>query len=85
MPSVAVLIALALAAIVPRVEDPWPDTIGTELPFAFAAAGGTLAGMVCSFAAREKWEWAIKIGALLGFCIGVAFYCVALVVQVASR
>ena len=84
MPSVAVLIALALAAIVPRVEDPWPDTIGTELPFALATAGGILAGVVCSFIAREKREQMIKLGMFFGFCSGVGLYFVALLVQVIS-
>ncbi|HEX5713640.1 MAG TPA: hypothetical protein VFX85_10035 [Solirubrobacterales bacterium] len=71
MPSVAGYIALGVVAIMSRVEDPWPDTIGTDLPFTLAAVGATVAGVVSSLAAREKREWAIKIGMFWGFSIGV--------------
>jgi hypothetical protein len=74
---------LALAAL-PRVEDPWPDTIGFELPIATAAAGSVLAGVVYSLANQEKRDRAIKLGGLSGFCIGSALYFVSLLVQVVS-
>jgi hypothetical protein len=75
---------LLAIAVLPRVEDPWPDTIGVELPFATAAAGSVLAGVAYSLATREKRERAIKWGGLSGFCVGSVLYCVALLVQVAS-
>jgi len=36
--------SLVLALLLPRVENPWPETIGIGLPFAIAGAGGVLAG-----------------------------------------
>jgi hypothetical protein len=37
---------LVLGSLLPHVENPWPDTIGIELPFAMAGAGGVLAGFL---------------------------------------
>jgi hypothetical protein len=85
MPSLAVYVTLGLAAIVPRVEDPWPDTVGVDLPLTLAAAGAALGGVARSLAAREKQERAIKVGGLIGFCAGLALYFVALLVQVGSH
>jgi hypothetical protein len=76
---------LLVLAVLPRVEDPWPNTIGVELPIATAAAGSVLAGVAYSLATREKRERAIKIGGLSGFCVGGALYFVSLLVQVVSN
>jgi hypothetical protein len=75
---------LLVLAVLPRVEDPWPDAIGVELPFATAAAGSILAGVAYSLAIREKRERAIKLGGLVGFCVGSAFFFVSLLAQVIS-
>jgi hypothetical protein len=32
--------------VLPRVEDPWPETVGLGLPFTLAGAGGVLAGVL---------------------------------------
>jgi len=73
-----------ILAILPRVEDPWPDTIGIQLPFTAAAAGGVLAAAASALGSPEKQERAIKLGGLVGFTLGSVFYCLALLVQVAS-
>lgn len=75
---------LLVLAVLPRVEDPWPDTIGVELPIATAAAGSVLAGVAYSLSAQEKRERAIRLGGLSGFCVGSALYFVSLLAQVVS-
>jgi len=74
---------LLVLAVLPRVEDPWPDTIDLGLPFHMAAAGCVLAGVVCFLAAEEKRERAIKLGGFFGFSLGSVLYFVSLLVQVA--
>lgn len=64
------LLALAL---LPRVEDPWPDTIDLGFPFATAAAGCVLAGAMWFLAAEKERERAIKLGGFLGFSVGSVF------------
>lgn len=72
---------LIFISALPRVEDPWPNSVGLDLPFTTAGAGGVL-GAVVSFplepASRDR---AIMIGGLLGFWLGVLFYLVALANQ----
>ena len=75
---------LLVLAVLPRVEDPWPDTIGLELPLVTATAGGVLAAVVSSLAKWDKQERAITLGGLVGFYLGSTFYVIALLVQVAS-
>ncbi|HEX3173226.1 MAG TPA: hypothetical protein VHQ43_03285 [Solirubrobacterales bacterium] len=75
---------LIVLAVLPRVEDPWPDKIGVELPFATAAIGSVLAGVAFSLTTQEKRERAIKLGGLFGFCAGSAFFVVSLLVQLVS-
>lgn len=73
---------LLVLAVLPRVDDPWPDTIDLEFPFAMAAAGGVFAGVVCFLAGEEKRERAIKLGGLVGFSVGGVLYCISLLAQV---
>lgn len=75
---------LLVLAILPRVEDPWPETIGLELPFFMATAGSVLAAVGSSLVKLERQERAIKLGGVFGFCLGGIFYCVALLIQVVS-
>lgn len=58
---------------------------GADLPFTLAAAGGVLGGVGYSLAGREKQERAIKLGGLVGFCLGSGLYGVALLAQVISE
>lgn len=78
----AIALWLLVLAVFPRVDDPWPDTIDLEFPFAMAAAGAVFAGVVCFLAGEEKRERAIKLGGLVGFSGGSAFYVISLLAQV---
>jgi len=75
---------LLVLALLPRVEDPWPETIDLGFPFAMAAAGCVLAGAVFFLAAEKKRERAIKLGGFLGFSLGSVFYFASLLIQVMS-
>jgi hypothetical protein len=80
----AVDIALNLASIFPPVEDPWPDTIGLELPFAAAGVGGVLASVFYADGSKTERDEAIHNGGLWGFWLGALFYALAFFSQVAS-
>ena len=71
-----------LASFFPRVEDPWPDTIGLEFPFAFAGASGMLVGICYAGSPPLKRERAINRGGRIGFYFGWGFYLFSLLVQV---
>jgi len=80
----AVDITLTLTSFFPRVEDPWPETISLELPFAAAGAGGVLASVFFADGSREERDEGIRNGGLWGFWLGALFYALALLNQVAS-
>jgi hypothetical protein len=75
---------LLVIAVLPRVENPWPDTIGLGLPVMTAIAGMVLAGVAFTKAARERRDDAQRWGLFLGFLMGAVFYFVALMTQVVS-
>jgi len=75
---------LVVASFLPRVENPWPDTIGLELPFAMAGAGGVLAGSLYAGGSKVGRDEAIRNGGLLGFRLGVLVYFLSLLNQVTS-
>jgi hypothetical protein len=75
---------LLVLAVLPRVEDPWPDTIGLGLPVMTATAGTVLAGVVFTKAKPERRDDALRWGLFLGFLVGAAFCLVALATQVVS-
>jgi hypothetical protein len=75
---------LLVLAVLPRVEDPWPDTIDLELPFALGAAGGALMGAIYFPAPRERRQHAMEAGFVTGFLLGSAFYLVSLAAQLIS-
>lgn len=66
-------------SFVPRVEDPWPDTIGLEFPFTLSAACGAVIAFLYSDAPRVRRDRAVRRGALAGFCLGVLIYTISLV------
>jgi hypothetical protein len=72
---------ILFGSILPRVEDPLPDTIGLGFPFACAGAGGVLAGVVFSSSSAERRDRAMSRGGLVGFQIGAAVYFLALATQ----
>jgi len=65
----------------PEVENPIPDTIGLTQIFTAAGAGGVIGGVSQFFSARPKQERMVALGGFAGFCLGAAFYCVSLTVQ----
>jgi hypothetical protein len=73
---------LLVPAVLPRVEDPWPDAIGIGFPFTTAGGGVVLAGLVFATATSKRRERAMVWGSVVGFGIGIAFHVVALVAQV---
>jgi hypothetical protein len=82
--AVAPYLLLLVASLLPRVEDPLPDEIGLGVLLIMAGAGGVLGGVLFAFSAKERREWAINRGGVIGFGIGFAYYLAALLVQVAS-
>jgi hypothetical protein len=74
-----------LASFFPEVEDPWPDTIGIEFPFACAGASGMLLGMYHAGSPPIRRERAINWGGRAGFCFGWALYLLSLLVQIVFR
>lgn len=80
----AIDIALSIASVLPRVEDPWPDAIGLEFPFAAAGAGGVLASAFHSGDSKVGRDEAIRDGGLRGFWLGALFYALSALNQVAS-
>ena len=76
---------LILVSALPRVEDPWPSSIGMGLPFTTAGAGGVLGAVVSFHLKPASRDRAVLIGGLLGFWLGLLFYLVALANQLVSR
>jgi len=81
---VGVIQEVAAGAVLPRVQNPWPESIGLGFPFALAGASGVLMGVLLSEAPSAKRDRAIRIGGLWGFRIGALFYSACVVVQVLS-
>lgn len=81
----AIIPWLLVLAVLPRVEDPWPDTIGLGLPVMTATAGTVLAGVAFTKATQERRDGALRWGLFLGFLVGAVLYLVALLAQVVSR
>lgn len=78
------MLSSVLVGIFPRVEDPFPDTIGLGTIFGAAGAGGVLLLVFASMlglSERERDAWTRR-GVSLGFATGALFYVFALVEQV---
>lgn len=84
MPFVPVFVALLLGAVLPRVEDPIPESVGLGLLIEMAGAGVVLVGIAFLRAPPARREKAISIGGVVGFGVGVLIYLVALVAQLFS-
>jgi hypothetical protein len=67
----------------PRVDDPWPDSIGLGFPFAIGGAAGVLASLVAADTSQAERDRAIRLGNLWGFRLGAGFYLLSLIFQVA--
>lgn len=85
MLSIVISLWLVNSSFLPRVEDPWPDTIGIGFPITTAAAGGALAGLGFAAATSKRRDVAIKWGSVIGFVIGSALYFISLLIQVISK
>lgn len=76
---IAIGLWLLNGSFLPRVEDPWPDTIGLEFPFTLSAACGAVTAFIYSDAPRVCRDRAVRRGALAGFCFGILIYAISLV------
>lgn len=74
-------LVLILASTLPTVENPWPDTIGIEVPFAFAGAGGVLADLKHAEGGGSARDEAVRKGGIRGFRVGAGFYVLAVINQ----
>lgn len=74
-----------MASVFPRVEDPFPERIGLEFPFALAAAGGVLASLLHIESSSAKRDRVVRWSGFVGFGAGVAFYLLSLAIQLSSR
>jgi hypothetical protein len=78
------MLSIPFNAVLPRVEDPFPDTIGVGVIFSIAGAGGVVgfvAGSMLGASDVEPDLWTRR-GVSFGFTVGTIFYAAALVVQV---
>jgi hypothetical protein len=74
---------MPLTALLPRAEDPIPDTIGAGVLFSLAGAGGVLAVVAESMLGvsdSRQSRWA-RLGVSLGFALGALLYGTALIGQ----
>lgn len=78
-----------LASVLPRVEDPIPETIGLGTVFAIAGACGVIGailGGLDRLRTREEHnrDWWTSWGLATGLFIGTVFYLLSLIAQVLS-
>jgi hypothetical protein len=73
---------LTLLSSLPRVEDPWPSSIGMDLPFTTVGIGGVIGTVVAFHLRLASRDRAVMIGGLVGFWLGALFYLIALANQV---
>lgn len=76
---------LLVLLLLPRVEDPWPNTIGLEFLATTAGIGALLAGLAFAAADARTRERAVLWGTAIGFGLGGAFYLVSLAAQLLSN
>jgi len=78
------MVLIALVALLPRVEDPIPETIGVGAIFSAAGAGGVVMlvlGSMLGLSEAELDAWARR-GVGAGFAIGSLVYVAALAGQI---
>jgi hypothetical protein len=71
-------------SLFPRVDDPWPDTVGLDLPVIMAGVGGAVASVIYARAPTAERDEAIRYGGLGGFGLGALLYVLALLGQIVS-
>ena len=72
--SYALRSLIDLAAALPRVEDPWPNTIGLSFPFSTAGAGGVLANVFWARGSAAEQNRVTTLGGVVGFRLGAFAY-----------
>jgi hypothetical protein len=77
--AIAIGLWLLNDSFLPRVEDPWPETVGLDLPFMLSGASAALAAIVYFEAPSAKRSRAVRKSSLIGFCIGALIYVISLV------
>jgi hypothetical protein len=75
---------LLVASVLPRVQDPWPTSIGLGFPFAVAGVAGSLADLVFSESSSARRDRISRKANALGFRAGLAIYGLSLLVQLLS-
>jgi len=75
---------LLLASVFPRVDDPWPRTIGLEFLVVMAGAGGAVASVLYAGASETRRNEAVRGGWLWGFRLGALFYALSVLNQIIS-
>lgn len=78
---VRVIQELLGAGVLPRVDNPWPESIGLDFPFTMAGAAGVVAALVPSARTAEQRERDIVLFGRGAFAISAVFYAVSLAVQ----
>lgn len=72
-------------AALPRVEDPWPESIGLGFPFSLAGVGGVLGNVLWARHPGAEQQRMTSVGGLWGFRIGALSYLALSVNQILSN
>ncbi len=75
----------AIGAILPRVEDPWPERIGLGFPFMTSGAAAVAAGAFLVEMRPARRDRIVSRFSQAGFWVGAALYLLSLLNQVASN
>jgi len=75
-------LVLLLLSLFPRVESPWPETVGLELPIVLAGAAGVVASALNAGASKSQRDKAVRYWGLWGFRLGALFYGLSLLDQI---
>ena len=82
--SLAPHVLLQLVAALPRVEDPWPESVGIDLPFSAAGVGGVLGNVVAAGKSSEERARLTSFVGLWFFALGVLAYLLLIANQLLS-
>jgi len=75
---------VSLAVALPRVEDPWPASVGLDLPLTAAGIGGVLGNVAATGRSPAEQARATSAWGLTFFWCGVLAYLLLLLNQVLS-
>ena len=80
----AIAPCLLALLVLPRVENPWPETIGLGFLATAAGTGALLAVLAFATSDPRRRERAVLWGTVIGFSVGGAFYLISLAAQLLS-